>query len=161
MSNFGSGSFGSAVFGGDPTPVLLLQIDAEMTYLARHLMARGMTDGTSLRIVRFAVGQGGFDPFDYKVALPVNPDVQVLEDPVFADYVDYYERPNPQNACAYCLLDFAEANYTLGEIGLWAEIQNSPIPTENGTQILSAVGHFPLLAKNDSMQIALRVLSQF
>jgi hypothetical protein len=161
MSNFGSGSFGSAVFGGDPTPVLLLQIDAEMTYLARHLMARGTTDGTSLQIKQFTVGQGGFDPFNYKVALPVNPDTQLLYDPVFTSDVDYYEHPNPQNACAYCLLDFAEANYTLGEIGLWAEIQNSPIATENGTKILSAVGHFPLLAKNDSMQIALRVLSQF
>ena len=161
MSNYGSGSFGSAVFGGDPTPVLLLQIDAEMTYLARHLMARGMTDGTSLQIKQFTVGQGGFDPFNYKVALPVNPDTQLLYDPFFTDTVDYYEHPNPQNACAYCLLDFAEANVTLGEVALWAEIQNSPIAIENGTTILSAIGHFPLLAKNDSMQIALRVLSQF
>jgi len=161
MSSFGTGSFGSAVFGGDPTPFLLFQVDAEMTYQARYLMARGMTDGTSLRMVQFSVGQGGFDPFNYRIALPVNPDVTSLYDQVFTDVIDYYEYPNPQNACAYCLLEQSEANYTLGEVGVWSEIQNSPIPTENGQVILTSVGHFPLIAKADTMQLVLRVLSQF
>lgn len=161
MSQFGTGSFGSAVFGGDASPSLLLQIDAEMTFQARRLMGRGLTDGTSFQMKQFVVGQGGFDPFDYKIALPVNPDVTVLEDLIFTDVIDEYERPNPQNACAYCVLEKAEANVTLGEIGIISEIQCSPFPAENGTTFLSHVGHFPLIAKNDSMQIALRVLSQF
>lgn len=161
MPFFGTSSFGSASFGGDPTPSLFLQVDAEMTYEARRLMARGWTDGTSLQIVKFSVGQGGFDPFDYKVALPVNPDATVLEDPVFTDFIDALENPNPENACAYCVLEYAEANVTLGEVAIISEIQCSPIPTENGVQFVSHIGHFPLVAKNDSMRIALRVLSQF
>jgi len=161
MSQFGTGSFGSAVFGGDPTPYLLLSVDAEMTYRARQLMARGSTDGTSLQMQQFTVGQGGFDPFNYRVALPVNPDATALIDPYFTDTIDQYEHPNPRNACAYCLLEYTEANVTLGEIGIWSEIQCSPIATENGTMFLSHIAHFPLIAKNDSMRIALRVLSQF
>lgn len=161
MSQFGTGSFGSAVFGGDPTPLLLLQVDAEMTFEARHLMSRGVTDGTSLQMKQFVVGRYGFDPYNYKVALPVNPDAVVLEDPIFTDTIDQYEAPNPQNACAYCLLDYGEANETLGEVGILSEIQCSPIPAENGTQFISHIGHFPLVAKNDSMRIALRVLTQF
>ena len=161
MTDFGTGAFGTAVFGGDPTPFLLLQIDAEMTYQARSLMARGLTDGTSLKMSQFSVGQGGFDPFNYKIALPVNPDAVVLYDPIFTDVIDYYESPNPQNACAYCFLDYLEANVTLGEVCIWSEIQNSPIPTENGQLIISSIGHFPLIAKADTIRIALRILSQF
>lgn len=162
MSNFGSGSFGSAVFGGDPTPYLYLQADAEVTYRARALMARGLSDGTSIRAREFSVGRGGFDPFDYLTALPVNPDAVALDDEILSnEAIDYFEYPNTMNACFYCLLESGEANQTLGEIGIWSEIQNSPIPAENGTYILSAIAHFPLVAKNSSMQVALRVAVQF
>jgi hypothetical protein len=161
MSQFGSGAFGSASFGGDPSPYLLLQVDAEVTYKARYYMARGSTDGTSIIAVEFEVGQGGFDPFNYKAALPVNPDAQTLYDPVFQDVIDYYEHPNPENACHYCLLESAEANVTLGEIAIYSEIQNSPIVAENGTRFISAIGHFPLIAKNDAVEMVLRVLAQF
>ena len=161
MSNYGSGSFGSAVFGGDPTPLLLLQVDAEMTFEARHLLARGVTDGTSLQMKQFVVGRFGFDLYNYKISLPVNPDAVALEDPIFTDAIDYYETPNPQNSCAYCLLDYFEANETLGEVGILSEIQCSPVSAENGTQFFSHIGHFPLIAKNDSMRVVLRVLTQF
>jgi len=149
MSNFGPAQFGPAVFGGEPVPHLFLQIDAELTTIARRYIARGHTDGTSLRCTDFAVGQGGFDPLDYLAALPVNSDVfDVLVDPVFTDTIDYIEWANTRSVVFYCLLNSGDAagNY-LGEIGIYAVIQNSPIIAENGTPILYAVGHFPMLCR--------------
>lgn len=160
MAEFGTSSFGTASFGGDPSPFLLLRIDAEMTTLARHLIARGSIDGTCLQAVEFSVGRGGFDPFNFAVAVPVNPDAADLDDPIFQDTIDHYERPNPTCASFHCILETGEANETLGEIGIWAEISNSPNVVENGTQILFAVGHFPLIAKNSNMRYGLRVIVQ-
>jgi hypothetical protein len=161
MSNFGPALFGPAVFGGEPVPRLFTLIDAEVTTLARHYMARGLVDGTSIRSVKFSVGRFGYDPQDYLSALPVNPDVEALGDPIFTDDIDYWERPNELSICHYCLVDFAEASAVLGEVGIWSEIQNSPIIAENGTLILSAVGHFPLIAKNDSTAAVFRVNVNF
>lgn len=160
MSSFGSGSFGTATFGGDPSPLLLFSIDAEMTTLARYLLARGSIDGTSVFPKEFSVGRSGFDPFDFAVAIPVNPDSLTLDDDIFRDPIDNYEEPNASCGSFHCILDTADANETLGEIGIWAEIQNSPVTAENGTQILFAIGHFPLAAKNSSMRYGLRVVVQ-
>ena len=160
MPSFGISSFGGASFGGDPSPSLLLQIDAEVTALAQHLIARGSTDGTCLRGTEFAVGRGGFDPFDFASAVPVNPDAQQLDDEIFRDVVDQWEQPNDRSLAFHCILETAEANETLGEIAIYAEIHNSPITTENGTFILFAAGHFPMIAKNDSMRYGLRIVVQ-
>lgn len=160
MSSFGSGSFGTATFGGDPSPLLLFSVDAEMTTRARYILARGSVDGTSLWPKEFSVGTGGFDAYDYAVALPVNPDSVTLDADLFRDTIDNYEEPNDQCASFHCILENGEANQTLGEIGIWAEIQNSPVAGENGTQILFAIGHFPLQAKNSSMRYGLRVIVQ-
>ena len=158
MSKFaGADPFGSAVFGGDPSPFLLTQIDAETTTEARRLMARGMYDGTSLQAVEFSVGQDGFDPASFYAAVPVNPDATALDDSVFTDTIDHIEPPNAKARSYYCLLDTTEANVTLGEIAIWGEVQNSPGDPADGTKIIMAIGHFPLICKNSSMQYALRV----
>jgi hypothetical protein len=138
----------------------IYQVDATVTALARQLLARGAMDGTSLRGTEFSVGTGGFNPFDYTEATPVNPEVQTLDNAVFTDTIDEYERPNPECASFYCVLESGEANTTLGEIGIWAIIENSPIPGESGTTILYAIGHFPMKPKNVSMQMAIRVIPQ-
>lgn len=160
MGNFGFSSFGSAFFGGDPTPQLLFQVDAELTRLAEHLIARGSTDGTCLRALEFSVGRGGFDPFDYASATPVNPNSQVLDDEIFRDEINQWEKPNERAVSFHCVLEQSEANETLGEIGIWAEIHNSPNVVENGTFILFAIGHFPMKAKADTMRYGLRVVVQ-
>ena len=164
MSNFGPAQFGPAVFGGDPVPHLFLQIDAEMTTLARRYTARGHTDGTSLMVDDFRVGQGGFDPLDYLAALPVNPDVfDNLVDEVFTGTVQYTEWANTRSVSFYCPLAAADAAGTyLGEIGIFATIQNSPVVGEDGKQILYAVGNFPMLvrppvAADQSAEVVLRV----
>ena len=180
MSQFGTGHFGTAKFGGDPTPFLLFEIDTELTYMARHYLARGTTDGTAIQAVEFTIGRGGIDPFDYRVAIPVSPESSDLEDPIVlgpyvpatdvtgAKAIAKYERPKNGSACVYCLLDFTEPTMGGGdfisEIGIWAKILYSPntfetTPPEN--TFLAAVGHFPLIVKNSSMQYALRVNVNF
>jgi hypothetical protein len=160
MGEFGSSFFGSASFGGEPNPLLLFEIDAEMTTRARVLQARSLTDGTSFRAVEFAVGRGGFDPFEYRAAAPVNPDATTLDEEVFRDDLDHFERSNPRCGIFFCILEKAEANVTLGEVAIIAEILDSPIGSEIGNQFLMAIAHFPLVAKNSDMRFGFRVLLQ-
>ncbi len=238
MAKFGTDLFGSASYGGDPAGPsgLLFDIDAEATTELMRLVARGSTDGTSVRFLEFSLGQGGVDPFDYKEAVPVNPDAQTLElpltlakvalpgtlgviatvsvvtttqdltdylrpgylveittgsgtetltvesvtaaqfvvttqssytDPVATGVIDTliagakniseYEHPNPNSACAYCGLDKTEANEVLSEIGIWGKIVWSPNQHEIDTTFLAAIGHFPIVCKNSTMDYALRV----
>lgn len=154
-------SFGLSEFDRPQQIPYVYEVNAKTTSLGRYLMARGSVDGTSVRAVEFAVGRGGYDTFDYTIATPVNSEARFLEDPVLSsEPINQYEFPNPECACYYCILEIGEANYALGEIGVWAEIQNSPIGPENGTKFLYAIGHFPLKAKNSDMRMALRVVQQ-
>ncbi|MDD5670386.1 MAG: hypothetical protein PHN49_01975 [Candidatus Omnitrophica bacterium] len=150
MSNFGPSLFGPAVFGGEPVPHLFLQVDAELTTLARRYTARGHTDGTSLQqFTFFVVGQGGHDPLDYLAATPVNPDViNGLVDTVFLGNIAHIEWANTRSISFYCPLDAGDADGSyLSEIGIYATIANSPIPGEDGDILLYAVGHFPMLVR--------------
>jgi hypothetical protein len=161
VTQFGGGSsFGSALFGGEPVPFLYLQIDAEMTTEGRRIVARGHTDGTSLQITKFSVGRGGFDPIDYLAALPVNPDASALSDEIFSDVVDHIEWANDSCVVCYCLLELADANQTLGEIAITGIVANSPGDPADDTEVVMAIGHFPMLAKNSDMRYVLRVTLQ-
>lgn len=154
------GSFGLAEVQ-PPLEVFAYTVSARTTHMARRLVARGSLDGTSYRYVEFSVGRGGYDPFDLTKVVPVDPNAATLIDPVLSSQaIDKMELPNPQSTGYYCLLESGEANYLLGEIGVWSIIQNSPIASENGTKFLSAIGHFPAKAKNSDMQMALRVIQQ-
>jgi len=180
MSKFGTAHFGTSKFGGDPSPYLLFDIDTELTYMARHYLARGATDGTSIKAVEFSIGSGGIDPFNYQVAVPVNPDAKDLEVPIIlgpyappsdvtgAKIIAHYEYPKSGSSCVYCLLESLEppaaGSDFISEIGIWAKILYSPYtfettPPEN--TFLAAIGHFPLIVKNSSMQYALRVNVNF
>lgn len=163
MAEFGTSLFGSALFGGDPFASLELDIDAEVTTIARRYLARKTIDGMSFKVTEFSLGQGGADPFDYKIAIPVNPGAQSLEIPIALPpkAITEYERPNPSSGCAYCLVESGEANEVLSEIGIWAEILWSPYTAEIGTVFLAAIAHFPIVCKNPSMNYAFRVNVQF
>ncbi len=160
MSLIPSSSFGIAEAVKIRNLITEFQVEAVTTALARQLMARSTIDGTSLRAVEFSVGEGGFDPFNYTRIVPVNPDATGLDLSVFTDTIDEYEQPNERCACHYCVLENGEANTILGEVGIWSIIMNSPVPGENGTMILSAIGHFPAKPKNSDMQMAIRVIQQ-
>jgi len=180
MSSFGTSAFGAASYGGDIPPYLLFDIDAEITARARNYLARGSMDGTSIKVVSFSVGTGGADLFDYRVATPVDTDAIDLEAPtpilvgppdIMTKLITQYEHPNPMASCAYCQLDAAEGNDVLSEVALWAEVLKSPYQYEDPNlpnpppiakvTFLAAIGHFPVKAKNSSMQYALRVNVQF
>lgn len=166
MSEFGTAEFGSAVFGGDPSSFLLMEIDAEVTSEARKLLARSKADGTAFQVIEFSVGQGGIDPFNYQIVVPVNPDAVQLELPLTiggspTKVITEYERPNQNAGCVYCELDNSETNERLSEMGVWAEILDSPYTVEIGTIFLAAIAHFPLICKNSSMKYAFRVNVQF
>ena len=144
-----------------PVEVVPFVVSAKMTALARKLMARGTLDGTSLRSVEWGVGMGGYDPFDFTKVLVVDDQAQALIDPVFSGQtITQYEQPNGWCASYYCEIGTRSANFLLGEVGIWAIIQNSPNSLENGTMILRSVGHFPAKAKNSNMQMAIRVIEQ-
>lgn len=162
MTVFGGGTLfgGNTLFGGEPVPFLFLQVDAETTLEARRLMAEGATNGLSLRATRFQVGRGGFDPNDYLAALPVNPAATALDDFLFEDRIDYIEWANDWALSYYCVLETGEANQTLGEVAIIGEVQNSPGTPADGTEVIMAIGHFPLIAKNNTMRYALRVTMQ-
>ena len=156
----GSTLFGGSLFGGEPVPFLYLQIDAEPTMEFRRLRARGITDGTSVRAVGFEVGTGGFDHTDYLAALPVNPNATALDASVFSSDIDHLEWPNPECLSCYCVLEAGEANVALGEIAILGEVQNSNGDPADGSQIVMAIGHFPLIAPNATIRYALRVTIQ-
>lgn len=144
-----------------PVTVVPFTISARTTSFARKITARSQIDGTSYRYRYFDVGMGGYDPFDVTKALRVDADAGTLIDPLGLNKpIDRWENPNPQAISYYCTLLPSEANYLLGEVGIWAEIQNSPNPHENGLLYLSAIGHFPAKAKNSDMTMALRVIQQ-
>lgn len=154
-------SFGLTEFDRPTQLPFTFEVNAKTTSLGRRMLARSSVDGTSIRAVQFGVGRGGYDTFNYTTATPVNSEATTLEDPVLSgEAIDELERPNPECACYYCLLETGQANYALGEIGIWAIIENSPISTENGTTFLFAIGHFPLKAKNSNMKMSLRVIHQ-
>lgn len=156
----GSTLFGGALFGGEPVPFLFQQIDAETTVYGRYLLALGSTDGMSVRCTGFAVGRGGFDPNDYLAAVPVNPDATALDDQVFTDSIDLLEEPNNQCCSCYCVLETGEANVSLGEIAIIAQVQNSAGDPADGTEFVLAIGHFPMVAKNSDIRYAFRVTIQ-
>lgn len=159
-------TLGPTVFGGEPLAEIELRVDAETTMEFRRLRARGITDGTVVRATHFNVGRGGFDPNDYTSTLPVNPNATALDDPVafpsgsYNEPIDHVEHPNEWCASFYCLLETGDINETIGEIAIVGEVQQSSGDPANGTKFVMAIGHFPLLAKNSSMQYALRVTIQ-
>jgi len=167
MSQFGTGQFGTASFGGDPDPPLIFDIDAEITTKARDLIARGRTDGTGIKTTQFSIGTGGYNPFDFTRAVPVNPDSSDLDFPLpFATPngrkpITEYEHPNQKSGCTYCVVEKTEGNALLGEVGVWAEIVYSPYTHELGDVFLAAISHFPLVGKNSSMRYAFRVNVHF
>lgn len=159
-------TLGPAIFGGEPLAEIELRVDAEATMEFRRLRARGVTDGTIVRATHFSVGQGGFSPDDYLNALPVNPNATALDDPLtfttgsqIAE-IPHLEWPNRECLSCYCLLEAAEVNETLGEVAIIGTVDQSPGDPVDGTRIVMAIGHFPMLAKNSSMQYALRVTIQ-
>lgn len=120
-------------------------VTAALTDFARAMIARSLIDGTSLQVKTFAVGSGGHDTTDFTSGLSIGTavmesDLRIL---VFGpEPIDIIEDPNDTSKSFYLRVEGDEAIAALSEIGVYAEIQNSPFPAEDGTTFLFAIGHF-------------------
>jgi hypothetical protein len=154
------GSFGLAENFNPLAPLPPYVVTAKTTALARRLIARGSVDGTAVKVIGFEMGSGGYDVLDYTQAAPVNPEASMLESAVWFSPTIVLEWANESCSSYYCMLDLTDAVSPLGEIGIVSEVVWSPIASEIGMWFLSALGHFPLKVKSDTMQFAIRVLRQ-
>jgi hypothetical protein len=71
------------------------------------------------------------------------------------------EYPNSSATSLVCRVAQSVGNYGLGEIGIYADIIDSPIASEIGERVLYAIGHFPIVAKNSSSVYVTRVIIQY
>jgi|SRR5579885_2713082 len=129
-----------------------------LTDLGRANTARAIKDGMSFTVNTFAVGTGGYYANMPTQATPIDTSQQTLINEVWRKPIALITNPSTVSVAFFCHLDFIEAHFGLGELGLFATIVNSPlVPSEVGTQFLYAVCHFPLMSKHDRAVAAYRV----
>lgn len=133
---------------------------AVVTDVARQYMARSLTDGTSFQIVEFAVGTSGYDPANPLSAVTVDPGATALISEIFRDVIDQVETATLDGTAKSFVGRIArdELEAGIGEIGLFAEILDSPFPAEIGTKFLFAVAHQPLNVKTDRHVASYRII---
>lgn len=140
-------------------------IIAEKTDKAVTLIAQAHLGLVGYAYEGFAVGREG-----YLDANPVKTDVIVTADtelrdriyPVAAGTVKNFltieQVPLVTVACV-CRLEKAEANYGLGELGVWVRITYNPgTPADVGNLYMFALAHFPLFGKTDKQIWVRRVI---
>jgi hypothetical protein len=107
----------------------------------------GITPGTGFLA-------GGLDPSMENPRFPATApnDVEAFLD---------IEFPNSQATSLVCRASQTEANFGLGEVGIYVDIIDSVNPQEIGERILYAIGHFPIVAKNAKSVFVTRVITQY
>ena len=145
-------------------------IQASLTDAARHQIARAINGEMVFRAYGFSVGRGGYDPLNPVAVLPINTAATTLIDQCFPDVTgqvpfDQLEQPLPSTVVYDCRLPSTiipgNADYGLGEIGIWAQILTSDIPAEIGTIFLMSIAHMPIRAKTNRDAMLLRVATNF
>lgn len=133
---------------------------AAVTDGARQFMARSLTDGTSFRVVEFAVGTSGYDVANPLSAILVDPTATSLASEVFRDVIDQVETATLDGTSKSFVgrIGRDELQAGIGEIGLFAEILDSPFPAEIGTKFLFALAHQPLNVKTDRHVASYRIV---
>lgn len=71
------------------------------------------------------------------------------------------ENPNESAVSLVCRIGPGDANYGLGELGVYVDIIDSVNPDEIGTRVLYAISHFPIVAKNLNSVFVTRVITQY
>ncbi len=147
-------------------------IQTKVTDRTRELIARSYLGNVSFVTVGFAVGRGGYDPSDPVQSLPVNGADVELSDKVYptAAPLDYAPCEAPEspvfNVRVYnCRLAAnplpSNADYGLGELGLYGQIIKSDNPSEIGEVFLMAIGHFPIKVKTNRDVFLLRAVVSY
>ena len=143
-------------------PLLAGDTHALATMTGRTMLARSWAEGLAFKITRFSVGIAGYDPTTWDRALPVDNTRTTLQSEIFADIVDLIETPNDTGRSFYCRLQPTEALNGLGEIGIWAEIVDSPEnPAEVGTTFLFALVNQPFEGHNEDYTYIYRIVVQY
>lgn len=143
------------------------QIIAKLTDSGRNAFARVALGEMSFKVESFAVGQGGYLVSNPVKTAPVDTSLTDLELHIYPSgsgnlkLIESIEQPNEQCLVMNCRLIDIEANFGLGEIGIWARILNSDIPAEINTLFLMAVAHMPLQSKTYNHIFLERMIIQF
>lgn len=146
--------------GGVSGPLSVSSVTATVTDRARTLVARSITDGTSIKITSFAVGTGGYDVSNPLSALTVDPMDTSLSAEVFRDIINKVETATLDNTSKAFVgrIGPTELEAGIGEVALFAEILSSPFPAEVGTTFMFAVAHQPLNVKTRSHVVSYRIV---
>lgn len=140
---------------------------ASLTEIGRTQLSRSTLGEVSFRAVGFAVGREGYDDSNPVKIDPINPSLTSLQDQIFPTtpgdikLLESIERPSPKTLVLNCRLAQSEAVAGLGELGVWAEIVDSNVPSEIGDRFLFAVSHMPIITKVQQQVIVFRLIVQF
>lgn len=145
----------------DPTD----SVSSVITNYGREIIAKSVTSGLAFRLEGFRVGRYGYNTVNPVKVLAVNPADSNLGSIVFpvtptdlAPFVTI-ETPMPNVVAPVCRLSFSDANYGLGELGIWAKILNNVDPAYPvDTTWLFSLVHFPLMSKTTEHNFVMRVL---
>lgn len=140
---------------------------ATLTEVGRSQLARSTLGEVSFKVVGFAVGREGYNDANPVKIDPINASLTALEDQIFPVTPGEYkafestERPSPKTLVLNCRLAQDEAVAGLGELGIYAQIVDSVVPSEIGDEFLFAVAHMPIITKVLQQVIVFRLIIQF
>lgn len=149
-------------FGGygavKPDGSIVSDVIGKVTMEARRMLARSISDGTSIRIRYMALGTGGYNQSNPTQAKIIDENATQLESEIYRKIIDGSEVANTLGSRSY-YARFSYDSFTggVGEVGLFAEIQNSTVTSENGTTFLFALAHQGLATKTRSHTITYRI----
>lgn len=147
----------------DPTD----DIAARLTDGGRNAVARSILpgEGYTFTLSGFQVGRAGYQQINPVKVEAVTPSDTALTDPVFPvsgiqPFVSIETIIAPNVVAPVCRIDPSDldANYGLGELGIFATVLTSNTPSEVGQDFLFALAHFPLLSKTPSHTLVWRVI---
>jgi hypothetical protein len=154
---------------GFPTPSAPIQ--ATVTDLGRTYLARSFMGEIVFQAIGFSVGRYGYAMLDPTQVIPVDGTETALVDPVYPNSTggtqpfDAIESPTVASRVYDCRLPASpvpsNADYGLGEIGIWATILKSNIPSEVGTTFLFSLAHMPIRAKTNRDVLLLRMVTNY
>lgn len=140
---------------------------ATLTNVGRTQFARSILGEVSFIVKGFAVGREGYTDANPVKIDAINPALTALEDQIFPAVpgdikaIETIELPSPKTLVLNCRLAQNEAVAGLGELGIYAEIVDSIVPSEIGDQFLLALSHMPLITKVPQQVIVFRLIIQF
>ena len=139
---------------------------AQLTNAARAIYARMQLGEIAFYWLGFNVGRFGYIDANPVKVVAIDPSLVALVDTIYPTppalkSFEIFEKPNAKAISMVCRLATTESNYGLGELGIWAKINWSSVPAEIGTDVLMAVAHVPLQAKNHRHTYVHRVVIQF